>query len=450
MATLIEKYVSDVINPKTEAAAIGLEGSVSNSEIEGDQDVGLRDLYRQFGQMESTARSKRLDAGGENAIQPSSAASVGLAPVVQPVVQPVSNKAPTSAETTSLRNLNAKYVDSLFSKQTNGGQTIYSDGGDPNSLGWALGGNNTHSYIKRGADALGVQFTPGIAASETESGMTEAQPASYGRLADVAKQVGFDLTPYQRDGALDEAAAYAAMNERFKDVYRVSGHRDSLGDKTADSLDFVSSLYRRDGDNLVPVGERSFARGQENSKGFFGDLAQDLGPILPMALAFVPGLQGLAGTIGSGLGLSGTAASMVGSGVVGGLTSELTGGDFGKGFLGGAVGAGVSGLGIGADAVPGAVGKAIDSGLGRVAGAVATGSDAETALRNGLIGVGMQALSPEISSALADHLGIDPKNAALMTKIVTQYAPQLLKGGVSPQAALGLIQKLIPANAGKG
>lgn len=79
-----------------------------------------------------------------------------------------------------------------------------------------------------------------------------------------------------------------------------------------------------------------------------------------------------------------------------------------------------------------------------------SGGDVGDALIGSALGAGVNALSPDVTSALSDHLGIDPKNAALMTKIVTQYAPQLLKGGVSPQAALGLIQKLIPANAGKG
>lgn len=77
-----------------------------------------------------------------------------------------------------------------------------------------------------------------------------------------------------------------------------------------------------------------------------------------------------------------------------------------------------------------------------------SGGDMGDALASGLIGAGVGMLAPDVSSALADHLGMDPKNAAALTKVAQQYAPQLLRGGLSPQAALSLITKLIPANAG--
>ena len=67
--------------------------------------------------------------------------------------------------------------------------------------------------------------------------------------------------------------------------------------------------------------------------------------LAPLALAFVPGMQGLGASLGSSiLGASAPAwaSSALGSGLIGGVTGAMSGSGFGKGFLGGAIGGGLS------------------------------------------------------------------------------------------------------------
>jgi hypothetical protein len=165
---------------------------------------------------------------------------------------------------------------------------------------------------------------------------------------------------------------------------------------------------------------------------------------LPIALAvFAPGI----GTaIGSAIGLTGTAASVVGGGLLQGTISKATGGDFLQGAIGGAIGGGLGGvagstansalgLGLGATGqqilggaiggglqgaasggnfLQGAIGGALGSGLGNLAGAglnetLGLGlSDAGSrVLGSGLSGAAMSSLSggDALSGGLAGALG---------------------------------------------
>lgn len=67
-------------------------------------------------------------------------------------------------------------------------------------------------------------------------------------------------------------------------------------------------------------------------------------PILPLALMFIPGMQGLGASIGTALGASGAAATALGNAVIGGTLAEAQGGDFLKGAVSGAAGSLVPGV----------------------------------------------------------------------------------------------------------
>ena len=118
-------------------------------------------------------------------------------------------------------------------------------------------------------------------------------------------------------------------------------------------------------------------------------------PVLPIALAFIPGGAALSGTLGgflSGGALTGTAANALGSAAISGLSSAASGGDFIKGAVGGALGAGI------APTIGGAVGDTLGMTLGDTAknvigsslagGATSalTGGDVTSGLVQGAIG----------------------------------------------------------------
>ncbi len=158
-----------------------------------------------------------------------------------------------------------------------------------------------------------------------------------------------------------------------------------------------------------------------------------LGAILPIALNFIA--PGLGAAIGGALGATGAAATMLGSAVIGGVSSAITGGDPLKGAIMGGLGSGLGsavgstasntlGLNLGSTAqnvlggalVGGAAGAltgqgfgqgalqgAVGSGLSQIAG----GMSGPSAFQQGLSAAGRTA-----GQALT--AGYDPKSAAIM------------------------------------
>ncbi len=158
-----------------------------------------------------------------------------------------------------------------------------------------------------------------------------------------------------------------------------------------------------------------------------------LGAILPIALNFI--VPGIGGMIGTALGATGTAATMLGSAIIGGVSSAITGGDPLKGAIMGGLGSGLGsavgstasntlGLNLGSTAqnvlggalVGGAAGALTGQGFGQGAlqGAVgsglsqmAGGMSGSSAFQQGLSAAGKTA-----GQALT--AGYDPKSAAIM------------------------------------
>ena len=166
-------------------------------------------------------------------------------------------------------------------------------------------------------------------------------------------------------------------------------------------------------------------------------IVKAVAPVLPLALAFIPGGAALAGTLGgalSGGALSGIGANMLGSAAISGLSSAASGGDFLKGAVGGALGAGIAptiggyvgdtmGVAMG-DTAKNVVGSALAGGAqsaltggdfltGAVQGGV--GGYAGSTLSNaasgigGQIGTGLQAAGKQFGNALT--MGASPTEA---------------------------------------
>jgi hypothetical protein len=158
-----------------------------------------------------------------------------------------------------------------------------------------------------------------------------------------------------------------------------------------------------------------------------------LGAILPIALNFIA--PGLGGIIGTALGATGAAATMLGSAVIGGVSSAITGGDPLRGAIMGGLGSGLGsavgskasnmlGLNLGDTAqsvlggslVGGAAGALTGQGFGQGAlqGAVGSGL---SQLAGGMSGPsafqqGLSAAGKTAGQALT--AGYDPKSAAVM------------------------------------
>jgi len=168
---------------------------------------------------------------------------------------------------------------------------------------------------------------------------------------------------------MTQKEAYDAINEKGQGLYSITT-RGSLGvDPTTGKTDnHWSALYRREGDNLVPMSDQS---GSKIVQGFssdwhtpfddFGSFIQGSMPAIMMALPFIlPGIgNAISSTIGStivesavlptaftvgvpavtlGSIIGPTAVSALSGAFINGGTAFLTGGDVGKAMLSGAAG----------------------------------------------------------------------------------------------------------------
>lgn len=161
-------------------------------------------------------------------------------------------------------------------------------------------------------------------------------------------------------------------------------------------------------------------------------------PVLPIALAFIPGGAALAGTLGgalSGGALAGTAANMLGSAAISGLSSAASGGDFLKGAVGGALGAGM------APVIGGAVGDTLGMTLGdtakNVIGSAITGG-AQSALTGGDFKSGLVqgALGGYAGSTLSGAAGNIGGQLGTGLQAAGQQFGNALTMGATPQEAL--------------
>lgn len=161
----------------------------------------------------------------------------------------------------------------------------------------------------------------------------------------------------------------------------------------------------------------------------FGFFKKLLKVVAPIALNFIA--PGLGTAIGTAIGLTGTAAAVAGSALIGGTVSKLSGGNFAQGALGGAIGGGLGG------AVGSTANEALGLGLGQtgsnVLGSALTGA-AQSAANGGNV----------LAGALGGGLGAYGGSLGGLTGSALQGAGgavagggDLLKGAFSGLAGLG-------------
>ncbi len=166
-----------------------------------------------------------------------------------------------------------------------------------------------------------------------------------------------------------------------------------------------------------------------------------LGAILPIALNFI--VPGIGGIVGGALGASGTAATMLGNAVIGGLSSAVTGGDPLKGALMSGLGSGLGGTvgGYASDALKlglGETGRSILGGalVGGVSGAL-TGQGFGQGALQGAVGSGVGELAGGFSGPSALQQGISQAGRAAGQALTAGYDPKtaLTVGGLSGLAS---------------
>lgn len=164
----------------------------------------------------------------------------------------------------------------------------------------------------------------------------------------------------------------------------------------------------------------------------FKKIVKAVAPVLPIVLSVVA--PGIGTAIGSALGATGTAASMLGSAAIGGLTSAATGGNALQGAIGGALGAGAGGA-LGS-AIGDATGMALSDTAKNVIGSsliggaqsAATGGDFLTgAVQGGVGGYAGSTLS-NAASGVGGQLGTGLQTAG------QQFGNALTMGATPTQA----------------
>lgn len=164
----------------------------------------------------------------------------------------------------------------------------------------------------------------------------------------------------------------------------------------------------------------------------FKKIVKAVAPVLPIVLSV--GAPGIGTAIGSALGATGTAASMLGSAAIGGLTSAATGGNALQGAIGGALGAGAGGA-LGS-AIGDATGMALSDTANNVIGSsliggaqsAATGGDFLTgAVQGGVGGYAGSTLS-NAASGVGGQLGTGLRTAG------QQFGNALTMGATPTQA----------------
>lgn len=133
--------------------------------------------------------------------------------------------------------------------------------------------------------------------------------------------------------------------------------------------------------------------------------------IASIGLSFIPGLQGLGGTIGrviTGAATAGIPEAVLGNAILGAAKAGLTGGDIGIGALTGGVGGGVGQYLSGLDFAGLPLRTPVVGGLANMAagtvGNLATGQPIEPGIIGGLTGIGAGILAPEVSQAVGNVL----------------------------------------------
>lgn len=411
--------------------------------------------------------------------------------------------------------LNARVADQILGRDGFGFVSDFSHGRGRalSELGWSS--NSFSNKIARGAQAIGVTAYDGGDGNIAYQGLDEAAKIvglDTSKFADkqvqAVSQPGFDengnysaggepmfetdsfgnqvpvMTTISRDQQL-----YDAINEAAKDIYLYTG--DSLTPGRAregGGQSFDTVLYKRVGDELIPITAPTAHGGYQNLDVYTGGSGFNFGRDIAPGLIFVGGAA-LAWTgagalasqignfitapIGSALGVAVPAgvSSVVGGitigAATGALTAAATGTDIGQGALKGGVAGGVGaampqvlnnlpgmggvvkGIASSLNLNPADVSSVVSATLSRTLATAAAGANGDqilnafgTALASTSIGA---AGANAVKSVFADSF--TPSQLAGMaraTQLVTNAAASsLLSGGSAEQVAGSVINSLV-------
>jgi hypothetical protein len=283
--------------------------------------------------------------------------------------------------------LSAATADRLLGSDNSGSISDFSHhrGNQVSDLGWSS--NSFSGNLSRGADALGVTKTIDPETGQASfTGLNEAAALinvdptqfkdkqvqaktkdQYDEYGQLVKKGGEPAFQTNEDGTTTpvmetitaQSQLYDALGETAKDIYRYTGDSLTAGRAVeGGAQSFDTAFYKRSGDKLVPISAPTAHGGQQNMDVYrpkdygFGYYSQ--GPILVGSMALAAATAGgsfaasggLAATVGTSVGLTGTAAVIGGGIIVGATMSALNaaaaGGDVGKAALTGAAVGGIT------------------------------------------------------------------------------------------------------------
>lgn len=208
---------------------------------------------------------------------------------------------------------------------------------------------------------------------------------------------------------------------------RVAGRQVAAQGRGGDSM--LAHINPREAEMLRLMGGSGTVNPNTGLREYKGG-KQILGAILPIAIDFIA--PGLGTTIGTALGASGAAASMLGSAVIGGLSSAVAGGNPLQGAILGGLGAGAGG------ALGGAASEALGLGLSSTAQNMLGGSliGGLTGMASGK-GFGKGALMGLAGSALGSATqGVGEGALGAGFGAGAKFAGNMLTAGFNPKQAL--------------
>jgi hypothetical protein len=283
--------------------------------------------------------------------------------------------------------LNARAVDNILGRNQFGevGDFSHGRGNLTRDLGWSS--NSFSNRIARGAEAIGVTAIRDGEGNVSYQGLDEAAKlvgVDPSKFQDKQVQATFKTNQYDESGNLVQKAGdpifdtdefgnrpplmetlsrdqqlYDAINQSAKDIYLYTGDSLTPGKaREGGAESFNTVLYKRTGDELIPIGAPIVHGGQQNIDVYrpkdYGFAYYAQGPLFVGSMALAAATAGgsfaatggLAATVGSAVGLTGTAAT-IGGGIIvgatmGALNSAASGGDVGKGALTGAAVGGIT------------------------------------------------------------------------------------------------------------
>ena len=250
---------------------------------------------------------------------------------------------------------------------------------------YALSANNAG-----GSTPSGIAGLPSLGAGYVPQFEEKLITAPVSNKGNPTAYSGMDNQFYMSPNDLVRLVDYGTNTVLFEGSgYDAAQKAVEMGQNLTDTMGRKANYQIQTGktpDSYVPVANEKF------NKTDLQNIAGAVGTALPLAAAFIPGLNlGVLGSIGAGAGLGGASAALKGDNILKG--AAMGGLSAAGGQLLGPMLGDVGNMGLRA-------GTAIGTGLGATAGGVLTGQSLKNALLGGVVSGGLSYLSPDIAKGL--------------------------------------------------